>query len=253
VLMGGWQHFWYTWRWRSVLAPYLRPSPAATRDLLRRYPDLLNGVALHFRRGDFIKSLPQYKYVNRDFPTASDFYYAQALHLVLANLTAGGGARAQRPPVFFIFTNDYAWARASAFIASLPGKVVFPEAEDEVYTWYMMMLARLGLVCPNSTFCWWAAYVGHWGRMVTLPNHWYNSPGQEPTGIHFPGATVVHSDAARGEGPQPWYPRPWDASDPEAGVVPQPWPSPEPIPYPLPQSYWTKKPLHTFINEASLF
>jgi hypothetical protein len=249
VLMGGWQHFWYTWRWRAQLAAYLRPSPAVVRALLQKYPDLINGVALHFRRGDFIKSLPQYKYVNRDFPTASDFYYAQALDLLLANVTAAGGA----PPVFFIFTNDYEWARSSAFVAALPGRVVLPDTEDEVYTWYMMMLARRGIVCPNSTFCWWAAYIGVLQRFITLPNHWYNSPGQEPTGIHFPGATVVHSDAARGEGHMPWYPRPWDASDPEAGVVPQPWPSPEPIPYPLPHSYWTKKPTHSFVDEASLF
>jgi hypothetical protein len=255
VLMGGWQNFWYTWRWRDTLARYLRPSPQVVRELLAKYPDLAQGVALHFRRGDFIKSLPQYKYVNRDFPTASDFYYAQALDLLLANHTAAAAA-AGRPPaplVFFIFTNDYAWARSSPFIAALPGRVVFPEAEDEVYTWYMMMLARAGIICPNSTFCWWAAYIGVLQRFITLPNHWYNSPGHEPTGIHFPGATVVHSDTARGEGAMPWYPRPWDMNDPEAGVEALPWPSPEPIAYPLPQSYWTKLPTHTFRDEATLF
>ena len=251
VLMGGWQNFWYTWRWRAQLAAYLRPAPEAVRALLQKYPDLVNGVGLHFRRGDFIKSLPQYKYVNRDFPTASDFYYRQALELLMANLTAapGGGEGL----TFFVFTNDYAWARANDFIARLPGRVVFPEDEDEVHTWYMMMLARKGLVCPNSTYCWWAAYIGYLRRFLTLPNHWYNSPGHEPTGIHFPGATVVHSDNARGEGSKPWYPRPWDASDPEAGVREEPWPSPEPIPYPLPQTDWTKPPTHKFINEAALF
>jgi hypothetical protein len=273
VLMGGWQNFWYTWRWRATIAAYLRPPPAVVRHLLAKYPDLGTvGVALHFRRGDFIKSLPQYKYVNRDFPTASDFYYQQALDLLLANLTGASAASSQSqqaqqqgggggksggggaPPriTFFILTNDPEWAKANPWIASLPGPRVFVE-EDEVYTWYVMMLARLGLICPNSTYCWWAAYIGLWDRFLTLPNHWYNSPGQEPTGIHFPGATVVHSDNARGEGPKPYYPRPWHMSDPDAGTKEEAWPSPEPIVYPLSPRYAENRVTHKFINEASLF
>jgi len=251
VLMGGWQNFWYTWRWRKTIAAYLRPPPQVARHLLGKYPDLIHGVAMHFRRGDFIKSLPQYKYVNRDFPTASDFYYQQALDLLLANVTSGG---TQPTPLltFFILTNDIPWARSNSWIAALPGKIVFVE-EDEVYTWYLMMLAKVGLICPNSTFCWWASYIGVFNRFLTLPNHWYNSPGQEPTGIHFPGATVVHSDNARGEGSKPYYPRPWDMSDPDAGTKEEAWPSPEPIKYPLSKRYWENRITHSFIDEATLF
>jgi len=205
VLLGGWQHFWYTWRHRAALARYLRPAPAAVRDLLRRYPDLPRAAALHFRRGDFVHSLPQYRHVARDFPVPSVFYYRAALGALLADAAARPGAGGA-PRAFFVFTDDYAWARNQSWLlAALPGRVVWPEAEDEVSSWYMMMLARRGVICANSTFCWWAAYLGAAAR-VFLPSHWYNSPGHEPTGIHFPGATVVHSDNEAGEGPPPWFP-----------------------------------------------
>jgi hypothetical protein len=117
--------------------------------------------------------------------------------------------------VYFIFTNDYPWARNQSWVQSLPGEHVYVEEEDEVYSFYMMLLAREGIICANSTFCWWAAYIGV-ARRQYLPNHWYNSPGNEPTGIHWPGATVVHSDNEEGEGPPPWYPTPWNSRRAEA-------------------------------------
>jgi hypothetical protein len=254
VMIGGWQHFWYTWRARATIARIFRPAPDVVRYLLRKYPELDRGVAMHFRRGDFIKSLPQYRYVNRDFPIPSEFFYRQAVAALLAH-----NATLDPPPpggyTYFIFTNDYAWARAEPAIMGLPGKVVYVEEEEEVYSWYMMMLARKGVICANSTYCWWAAYIGHLARFIALPSHWYNSPGSEPTGIHFPGATVVHSDNARGEGPPPWYPRPWDMNDPEAGVVPlAAWPAPDPPRTSLHPNYFKAPPMpHNWIAEAFLF
>jgi hypothetical protein len=254
VMIGGWQHFWYTWRARATIARIFRPAPDVVRYLLRKYPELDRGVAMHFRRGDFIKSLPQYRYVNRDFPIPAEFFYRQAVAALLAH-----NATLDPPPpggyTYFIFTNDYAWARAEPAIMGLPGKVVYVEEEEEVYSWYMMMLARKGVICANSTYCWWAAYIGHLARFIALPSHWYNSPGSEPTGIHFPGATVVHSDNARGEGPPPWYPRPWDMNDPEAGVVPlAAWPAPDPPRTSLHPNYFKAPPMpHNWIAEAFLF
>ncbi len=252
VLMGGWQHFWYTWRVRGTLAKLFRPAPDVVRYLLAKYPGLEHGVALHFRRGDFIKSLPQYRYVNRDFPIPAEFFYRQAVAAFLANASQ---AAPRGGFTYFIFTNDYPWARAEPAITSLPGRIVFVEEEEEVYSWYMMMLARKGIICANSTFCWWAAYIGHLARFIALPSHWYNSPGSEPTGIHFPGATVVHSDNARGEGPPPWYPRPWEMNDPEAGVVPlKEWPAPDPPRAALHPNYFAAPAMpFKWVAEAFLF
>ena len=212
VLRGGYQHYNYTWEHRALLASYFRPSPADARALLAKYPDLARGVAVHFRRGDFValEKLPEAS--KRDFPIPSAYFYSQSADMLTAELggEGGGGAGARAAAaslVFFIFTNDYPWARNQSWVQALPGRLVFVEEEDEVYSFYMMLLAREGIICANSTFCWWAAYIGV-ARRQYLPNHWYNSPGNEPTGIHFPGTTVVHSDNEGDEGPPPWYPRP---------------------------------------------
>ena len=76
--------------------------------------------------------------------------------------------------------------------------MVFVEGEDEVASFYMMMLAGEGIICAPSTFCWWAAWLGLPNRRGFLPSH--VAPWGEPTGtggFFFPGAEVVHSE----EGP----------------------------------------------------
>ena len=209
VLRGGYQHYNYTWAHRALMRSYFRPSPQDAAALLAKYPDLRRGVAVHFRRGDFValENLPEAS--KRDFPIPGEFFYSQSADMLTADMARedAGGAAASRGLVFFIFTNDYPWARNQSWVKALPGRLVFVDQEDEVYSFYMMLLARQGIICANSTFCWWAAYIGV-SRRQYLPNHWYNSPGHEPTGIHFPGTTVVHSDNEGGEGPPPWYPKP---------------------------------------------
>jgi hypothetical protein len=207
VLRGGFQHFSYTWAHRDTMRAYFRPHPAVARELLAKYPGLRRGVALHFRRGDYTNGgLPPAAL--RDFPIPSDFFYVHSVHL--ATRDEAGAPRVDPPREYFVFTNDYGWARNQTWVKRLPGKITFVEDEDEVYSWYMMMLAGEAVVCANSTFCWWAAYLGA-AKRVYLPAHWYNSPGNEPTGIHWPGATVVQSDNEEGEGPPPWYPTPWNS------------------------------------------
>jgi hypothetical protein len=212
VLRGGYQHYNYTWEHRALLSSLFRPSPSDTRALLAKDPDLARGVAVHFRRGDFValEKLPEAS--KRDFPIPSAYFYSQSADMLTAELgSEGGGGAAARAAaaslVFFIFTNDYPWARNQSWVQALPGRLVFVEDEDEVYSFYMMLLAREGIICANSTFCWWAAYIGV-SRRQYLPNHWYNSPGHEPTGIHYPGTTVMHSDNINEEGPRAWYPSP---------------------------------------------
>ena len=185
----------YTAPVREALAAYLRPPPAVAAALLRKYPGLARGVVVHFRRNDYINiTIPGFAPFS--FPIPGRFYYAQAGDQLVAALPP-----AQRAGlVFFVFTQDWEWARAQEFVARFPGRVVFVDGEDEVASWYMMLMAGEGLVCANSTFCWWAAWLGRVGRTVFLPSHF--TPWDDPTGrggIFYPGATVVHSDLMLGD------------------------------------------------------
>jgi len=210
VMRGGYQHANYTWRHRGMMKKYFRPHPSDTTAILKKYPSLRRGVAVHFRRGDYIalEKLPEVS--KRDFPIPSEFFYSQSSDIIVDDYYRGGAGGGGGALVFFIFTNDYPWARNQTWVQALPGEKVYVEDEDEVYSFYMMMLAREGVICANSTYCWWAAYIGASKRQC-LPHHWYNSPGQEPDGIHYPGTLVIHSDNEAGEGPPAWYPTPWNS------------------------------------------
>jgi len=187
-----WQYWWHI---RAELAALLRPPPAVTRALLAKYPALAHGVAVHFRRGDFINiklpGVPTFSY-----PIPDPYYYSHAVD----QLVRGLPPREQGRLTFFIFTQDWEWAQEQDFIAEFPGDIVWVDAEDEVASFYMMMLAADGIVCANSTFCLWAAVLGVFRRAVYFPSH--VAPWDEPSGNggwFFPGAEVIHSDALQGE------------------------------------------------------
>jgi hypothetical protein len=213
VLRGSFMHYQYTWELRKRVSSYLRPPPSVTAALLKKYPDLPRGVVIQVKRHNKEDhSDYTFPFIVRDFPLPSTHYYRQSLEHLLA--------RAPRKDLaYFIFSNnDYEWARTIPWVQELPGPVIFADQEDEIDQMYMMMLARGGCICANQANCWWAAYLGVQPKPVFLPNHYYNAPGQEPMGIQYPGdVTMMHSDNARGEGPPPWFPRPWEFS-PLAGL-----------------------------------
>ena len=207
VAEGMFFHYRYTAPVRERFAAYVRPPPGVARALLSKYPGLARGVAVHFRRGDYVNiTLPGQAPFS--FPIPSPFFYAQSADLIAAGGGGGGGGdggggggggAARGELTFFIFTQDWAWARAQPFIARLPGRVVFVDGEDEVASFYMMMLAGEGVICANSTFCWWAAWLGLQNRRVFLPSPF--APWGEPTGtggFFFPGAEVVFSEEGEG-------------------------------------------------------
>ena len=51
----------------------------------------------------------------------------------------------------------------------------YVDGEDEVDSFYMMMMAGEGVICAPSTFCWWAAWLGLQGRRVFLPSRFARS------------------------------------------------------------------------------
>ncbi len=74
---------------------------------------------------------------------------------------------------------------------------MFVDNEDEVTSLYMMALAALGIVCPNSSFCWWGALLGAEGRRAVFPREWYAKEGVDASGIYFPGSTVLGADVIK--------------------------------------------------------
>ena len=208
LLRGSFMHYQYTWERRKDVQKWLRPHPDVTRYLLTKYPDLARGVVVQVKR-----HRPEdhddrtFPFIVRDFPIPGTYYYRRSIEMLLEKSE-------RKDLAYFVFsTEDYEWARTIPWLATLPGPLIFADQEDEVHQFYMMMLARGGVVCANMANCWWGAYLGIEKRPVFLPHHYYNAPGQEPMGILYPGDVhAIHSDNLRGEGPPPWYPRPWEFS-----------------------------------------
>ena len=208
LLRGSFMHYQYTWERRKDVQKWLRPHPDVTRRLLAKYPDLARGVVIQVKRHKVEDHDEQtFPFIVRDFPIPGTYYYRRSVEMLLEKSE-------RKDLAYFIFsTEDYEWARTIPWLNTLPGPLIFADQEDEVNQFYMMMLARGGVVCANVANCWWGAYLGIVNRPVFLPHHYYNAPGQEPMGILYPGDVhAIHSDNLRGEGPPPWYPRPWEFS-----------------------------------------
>jgi len=120
-------------------------------------PDLFadHSVAVHVRRTDFT-SIPIFGVCGMD-------YYRAAMDRLRQRHP---GAR------FFIFSDDPAWCREH-FRGS--GEEVMNCNRDPLHDLHLMSLARHH-VTANSTYSWWAAWLGKKeGQQVLCPSRWYKN------------------------------------------------------------------------------
>lgn len=135
----------------------LQGADAVLSDSIRRDP----AIGLHVRRGDYVSSAK-----NRRIYTACDVgYYDRALeHMRLA------GA----PSRMFAFSDDPAWVR-QMLVPKWKGLQV---VEQTTAPWVdMCLLSRCShIVIANSSFSWWAAWLGDVSRKVVVaPDRWFVS------------------------------------------------------------------------------
>lgn len=187
-LVGYFQHHAYHFSQRSVLRDVLGAPEALKARLLEHYPGLAHGIAIHVRRGDYLSYGGLY-------PIPSVAYYRLGIDLVMDSYEGDDD------PTYFFFTDDWEWVRNELLVSSssqtMPSNVVFVDKEDEVTSLYMMALAALGIVCPNSSFCWWGAMLGEEGRRTVFPREWYAKEGVDASGIYIPGSTVLGADVIK--------------------------------------------------------
>ncbi len=133
--------------------PYLSP----TFDRLRNEVAVPGAVAVHFRRGDLLKKC------NSAFAIQSPSYYEQAARLVAERT---GATR------FYVFTDDPAWARTAVKLPGTTTIVSGPAGGSAIDDFRLMQLAT-HVVMSNSTFSWWAAWLGERpGSCIVAPAAW---------------------------------------------------------------------------------
>jgi hypothetical protein len=174
-LLGYFQHAAYFESVGGILRLLFSPPPEIVRRIYDAYPGLTNAVAVHVRRGDFVALSNVLLGID---------YYERAVQALLNSLGDGISA-----PHIFVTSDDLPWVWEQPFFASLrkAGVASAIDEPDALMAMWTLTLVSRGLVCPNSTFCWWAAWLGNAGaqalRPVALPSRW--STGGHPSWAFF--------------------------------------------------------------------
>ncbi len=109
-------------------------------------------VSLHVRRGDYIK------YTNH--PICELTYYRDAINILkekYSNLS------------FYIFSDDLDWCKES--FSFLGKNSYFVNTGDDLSDWYLMIETKHHIIA-NSTYSWWAAWLGNSNGEVIMPKKW---------------------------------------------------------------------------------
>ena len=139
-------------------------------------------VAIHVRRGDYLK-VPLYA-------VCGTGYYRAAIESC---------ATAKLPVI--VCTDDRKWVAESK---ELGGYGLSPPVEGvpSYITDFITLIFADYCVIANSTFSWWAAYLGN-AKAVFLPSQWYNEKDwrvrglrlSHPTDFCVPGWIRLHNDS----------------------------------------------------------
>lgn len=127
----------------------------------------LPGAFLHIRGGDYVNHW------------LHDVKLREYYHRAIEQFPLG--------TKFFVFTNDKEYAKSLDILEKIDYE--FVNEEDELYALTLMKNCKLGGICANSTFSWWAAYLNRQNRTLIIPSKWFNS-NIYVQGYFFPEAII---------------------------------------------------------------
>lgn len=94
-------------------------------------------------------------------------YYEKAINYILEHVSN---------PVFVIFSNDVEWVKGHF---ELPANCLYEEENSAIYEKITLMSACRHFIITNSTFAWWAQYLGTAdNKIVVSPSRWYEISGE---------------------------------------------------------------------------
>ena len=119
-----------------------------------------NSVAIHVRRTDYLKE----NAINYHFVTTNS-YFERAMN----------EARIRDPSAeFVVFSDDLEWCKRQSFFAG----ATFIDEPDECLALELMSRFRRYII-SNSSFSWWATWLGAPAELVLAPNRWFGPRGSQ--------------------------------------------------------------------------
>ena len=118
-------------------------------------------VGIHIRRGDYLKK-------GRYRGICDIDYYTKAISLLKKRI---------QNPHFFLFSNDIEWCTQNIMpiIAGCEQTMIDWNTGSDSYVDMQLMSNCNSLIIANSSFSWWAAYLGRKKDMVIAPKTWFNA------------------------------------------------------------------------------
>lgn len=133
------------------------PATGKNADLLARISSC-NAVCVHIRRGDYVIKQNRNTYL-----VCTPQYYENAAKEML-----------RRAPnaIFFVFSDDIQWVRENV---AMDGTVVYVDYNNPAFEDMRLMCACRHFILSNSTFSWWAQWLGDADdKIVVSPDRWTN-------------------------------------------------------------------------------
>jgi hypothetical protein len=139
------------------------PHPSVKEAMHTKYADLLvmkdKVVVLHIRRGDYV-ALPQYHCI------LTPEYYRRVVDEARVHIPNSH---------ILVFSDDLSWCRTLDFLAD---GVTFVDEPSDVLSLHLMSQFH-HYILSNSSFSWWAAWLGERATAVWAPNRWFGTRGPQ--------------------------------------------------------------------------
>lgn len=145
-------------------------EPTGDNRLMLQRIGSADAVCLHIRRGDYVKN----QHTNSVHGTASlEYYYTAIQHI-----------QSIHPRLeLFVFSDDVGWVRENLH-TTVPTTFVDHNGPDSDYEDLRLMSSCKHHIMANSTFSWWAAWLGERpGQIAIAPKKWFNSADMDSTDL----------------------------------------------------------------------
>lgn len=158
---GFWQSENYFKDIRKILLQEItprKPISGSNLELLNKI-EKFQSVCITIRRGDYVSN-PKIK---NSYYVCDKKYFDKAIEK-MSELVPGCN--------WFVFSDDVAWVKENYVF---PGEVYFEKGDDSVATKLCLMSHCKHFIISNSSFSWWAQYLGVYdNKKVIAPSKWYS-------------------------------------------------------------------------------
>jgi hypothetical protein len=149
----------------------VKTMPQGRNQELAGIIDESEAISLHIRRGDYVSNAA----TNQFHGTCDMAYYRRCLDQIRPLV---------KNPHLLVFSDDFEWVKNN-FTVEYPFTLVDHNGADQAHEDLRLMSQCKYQIMANSTFSWWAAWLGKKNTMVFAPRCWLREIKHNPDGLYL--------------------------------------------------------------------